>query len=186
MGAKGHDAQGLWEDRPGAISTYTRRKVDPLEMVSEDIEVLDIAHALAAQCRYNGHCFGHLSVARHSLWVADRVRATGGRTVDVLTGLLHDASEAYLGDLVKPLKHGPVLGPVFQEAEARVDHALARHFDLPWPWSPLVHEADQYVTVDMEIAALRWTWDSTPRADKEDWLAKFRVLTHALKVEKHG
>lgn len=68
-------------------------------METNNINILDIAHALSNICRFNGHTPTHYSVAKHSVLVAtllpDRLK---------LAGLLHDATEAYMGDVTRPLK----------------------------------------------------------------------------------
>jgi len=116
------------------ILTYSGKKFFPLEPVFEDIDVVDIAHSLAQQCRFNGHCRPFYSVAEHSVRVSRIVPAS-----DALWGLLHDASEAYVSDLPRPLKG---LVPEFSAAEERLQQLIARRFDLPWPIPDCVHEAD--------------------------------------------
>ena len=82
------------------IQTYTGKKVHPFNLKIEDIDIEDIAHSLALQCRFNGHVKEFYSVAEHCCRVSDicppYLKAWG---------LLHDASEAYLCDLPTPLKN---------------------------------------------------------------------------------
>lgn len=85
--------------RGGWINTYTGRKVYPLDLRPEDIDIRDIAHALALECRYLNHSSVHYSVAQHSVLLSRWVPAEFA-----LDALLHDAEEAYLGDLARPLK----------------------------------------------------------------------------------
>lgn len=142
------DHEGLHTDSPSMISTWTHKRVDPLNMRPEDFDLHDIAHALARACRYNGHVGGFLSVARHSIWVSNRLRAEG--PLLRLYGLLHDASEAYLGDMVKPLKHDPSMAR-FVEAELALEKVLAEKFGFPFPMPDVVKEADRFVTVEVEL-----------------------------------
>lgn len=86
------------------------------------VSIKDIAQSLANQCRFNGHTKRFYSVAEHSLYVS--------RVVPrhlALDGLLHDAAEAYVGDMVAPLKS---LLPEFQEVERRVHAAICIRFGL--------------------------------------------------------
>ena len=99
------------------------------------------AHALARICRYNGHVEGFLSVAEHSLDVVERLRDMGAPVEVQAQGLLHDAAEAYLGDMVGPLKHHPAMQE-FRDAEKRVEAAIAARFGLPEQLDPRVKEAD--------------------------------------------
>lgn len=110
------------------IQTFTGRLVNPLNLSVDDIDILDIAHSLAHQCRWGGHCRSHFSVAQHSVYVSRRVPSE-----DALWGLLHDASEAYLIDLPRPLKHHPEFGQVYQAAEAKVMATVAEKFGLVFP-----------------------------------------------------
>lgn len=83
----------------GWIETYTGRKVYPLEPERSEFCIEDIAHALAMTCRFNGHCSEFMSVAQHCCFVSDLCPAELR-----LAGLMHDAAEAFLGDVVSPIK----------------------------------------------------------------------------------
>ena len=113
-----------------AIQTFTGALVDPLAPDPALIEPEDIAHALAHHCRFGGHSRVFYSVAQHSCVVADAVEARGAGVDEVLSALLHDAAEAYLGDLPHPLKHRSPLGVVFREAEQRLQEAVSERFGL--------------------------------------------------------
>jgi len=81
------------------IHTFTGGWFDPLNPDPRDVRLEDIAHALALTCRYNGHVRKFYSVAEHC------VRATVGvHSSDKLWVLFHDAAEAYIADLVAPIK----------------------------------------------------------------------------------
>lgn len=145
------DKDGLWSDDPGMMTTYTRRRINPLKMTPEDVDIRDIARALTMQCRYAGHVGTFYSVAEHSVRVSDELAGTGLE----LAGLLHDAAEAYLGDLIRPLKHGP-MGEAYLEAEAHVEECIAKAFGLPHPMPPEVMEADRKVLTEYELPLRRW------------------------------
>ena len=81
------------------IQTYTGRKFYPLDPHAEDVCIEDIAHALALKCRYTGHCREFFSIAQHSVMVSRMVPES-----DAICGLLHDATEAYLPDVARPIK----------------------------------------------------------------------------------
>lgn len=91
---------------PNWIATYHKPKgfVNPLALASEDIYIEDIQHALSNICRFNGHCREFYSVAQHSVHVSEWLARNGGSLEEQFLGLLHDASEAYLGDMVRPIK----------------------------------------------------------------------------------
>lgn len=96
--------------KKGWMETYTGKRVNPLELKPSDICIKDIAHALSLICRYNGHCGRMYSVADHSIRVARMLEGSGWE----LGALMHDSAEAYLGDVIRPLKH---LFPEVVEAE---------------------------------------------------------------------
>lgn len=100
------------------------------------IDIEDVAWGLARTGRYAGQLRDDIfySVAQHSCLVADnmpeRLR---------LQGLLHDASEAYTGDMPGPLK---MLCPDFKRIEKRIELVIAHAFDLPQPLDPMVKVCD--------------------------------------------
>src|SRR6266540_4351103 len=112
------------------IQTVSGRRFNPLDPDPEQIDIGDIALALSHQCRFGGHCRVFYSVAQHSCVAADLVAERGGSTEDVLWALLHDATEAYLVDLPHPLKHRSELGRLYRAAEAAVQDAVCRRFEL--------------------------------------------------------
>ena len=116
------------------VSTYLGNRFYPFEPRIEQIAIEDIAHGLAFQCRFNGQTRVFYSVAQHSLLVAELLPASMK-----LAGLLHDAAEAYLGDMVKPLKW---FLPDYCAFEAKVTLLLERHFGLTNVDHPLIKTAD--------------------------------------------
>jgi 5'-deoxynucleotidase YfbR-like HD superfamily hydrolase len=128
------------------IQTYSGRQFFPLNPNPADIAVEDIAHSLSHLCRFAGHCRVFYSVAEHSVRVsqlAERFAHESVRWYIALWGLLHDASEAYLIDLPRPLKRSEEIGPGYRNAETRLMEAVCRRFDLR-PQEPLeVKSADQ-------------------------------------------
>ena len=105
------------------MSTYSGRRFYPTDPRPSDIFIGDIAHALSNQCRFNGHVRQHYSVAQHSVLCSERVSIVNARWA-----LLHDASEAYLGDVVKPLK---LSLPDYVKIESMVMKCICYTFGLP-------------------------------------------------------
>ena len=111
--------------RPTAneVETFTGLFVDTKNPRPETICIEDIAHSLANICRYGGHCSQFYSVAEHSVFVSKRLERRGHGSVRQLGGLLHDASESYLGDIPRPLK--PLLGAGYKRLTEKMDAAIA-------------------------------------------------------------
>lgn len=84
--------------------TFTGRMVDPLNLRVEDVHEADVAHALAHVNRFGGHARRAYSVAQHSLACSRLAAVLDRSTVAQLAALLHDAAEAYLGDVIAPIK----------------------------------------------------------------------------------
>lgn len=126
-----------------AIQTFSGALVDPLDPDPALIDPVDVAHALSHHCRFGGHSRVFYSVAQHSCLVADVVEAGGGSVEETLWALLHDATEAYLGDLPHPLKHRSPLGVAYREAEARLQEAVCTRFGLPSEPPPAIKRADR-------------------------------------------
>ena len=109
------------------------RRLDILNPSPLDIEIEDIAHGLARVSRWNGQTRGKhsFSVAQHSVMVERLVRANAPKLNQkwYLAALLHDAPEYVIGDMITPFKH--VLGGVYHEIEAGLEHAVNIRFGLP-------------------------------------------------------
>ena len=86
------------------IRTYTGVMFDPLYPNPDLIDITDIAHALSLLCRANGHFRNFYSVAQHSINCMEEAKARGHSERVQLACLLHDASEAYLSDVTRPVK----------------------------------------------------------------------------------
>ena len=86
------------------IMTHSRKMFDPLAPEPELIDIADIAHALSMLCRANGHFDSFYSVGQHSINCAVEARERGYSRKVQLACLLHDASEAYLSDVTRPVK----------------------------------------------------------------------------------
>lgn len=168
-----------------AIKTWTGRYVDPLNMTVFDVCIEDIAHALARTCRYGGHCNGFLSVARHSVWVADLLRAGGETATTELWGLLHDAPEAYLGDVPRPIKHAAEF-QAYRTADESLERVVATAFALPFPMPTTVKDADQRVLYDREMspAGARDTYDGDYYLDERVFLERYHDLVAAVLAGK--
>ena len=112
------------ERRGDWMQTYTGRKFWPLDPREEDIDPADIAHALSLICRFGGHARRFYSVAEHCVLLSYAVAPE-----HALWALLHDAAEAYVGDMVRPLKRSM---PDYRDAEDAVLMSIALRFGLPW------------------------------------------------------
>lgn len=117
----------------GSIQTVSGRWINPLAPDVAQIDIGDIAQALANTCRFGGHSRRFYSVAQHSTIVSDVCAERGASPAETLVALLHDAAEAYLVDLPHPIKHRSDLGPPFQRAEKGMEAAIAVRFELGPP-----------------------------------------------------
>lgn len=126
----GFDPDAAW------IQTHSGRRFNPIKPNPDAIVIQDIAHALSMQCRFSGHCREFYSVAQHSVLVSHICDHK-----DALWGLMHDATEAYLVDVPRPLKRsGKLQGYI--EIEAVMQEAVCRRFALPFQEPPSVKTAD--------------------------------------------
>ena len=107
------------------ILTVTGKRFDPVEPDDKLIDIYDIAHALSLICRANGHFPIFYSVAQHSIACAREAAARGLSREIVLGCLLHDASEAYLSDVTRPVKKDL---PYYLEAENALQNLIWQHF----------------------------------------------------------
>jgi hypothetical protein len=119
------------------MQTYSGGRFYPADPRAEDINPLDIAHALSMLCRYGGHISRFMSVAEHCVLMSEAVAPE-----NALAALLHDAAEAYLVDVPRPLKN---ILPEYRAIEAKVEGVIAERFGLTLPFSPEVKEADNRI-----------------------------------------
>jgi hypothetical protein len=149
------------------IETRSGRRFDVANPREEDIDIEDIALALAQTCRFGGHALRWISVAWHSVVVHDIMAMLREESTARLAALLHDAAEAYVGDMPRPLK---LAFPDFVAAENRVQDVIHRKFGLQ-PSSELLslirkvdnqtllEEARAYMAT-VDAAGNCWTKDS--------------------------
>jgi hypothetical protein len=167
------------------MQTYTGRQFFPLDPRPEDIDPLDIAHALSLICRYGGHTKRFYSVAEHCVLMADAVEPEFA-----LWALLHDATEAYVGDMVRPLKHHM---PEYRAVEDRLMAVIAERFGLSGTMPAAVKEADNRILLDERAVLLSeppevWQQDGleplgvrvrafSPEIAEKEYLLSLRILT---------
>lgn len=109
------------------MQTFSGKHFYPLSPDPDAVDPFDIAHALGMLCRYGGHVREFYSVAEHCVHMARWAMAEGlGRDV-ALWALLHDATEAYVGDMIRPLKRSM---PAYVELETGVMAAILERFGL--------------------------------------------------------
>lgn len=135
------DERGLFVDRPTAITTYSGRVIDPIDPDPADICIEDVAHHLSNLCRFTGATERFYSVAEHSVRVASLVDPEYK-----LEALLHDASEAYVADIAKPVKESEEFSG-YRDVEFHLEKAVRLAFGLPLSL-PLVHWPKQIKEAD--------------------------------------
>lgn len=158
---------------PGCIRTFTGKYVNPSDARNMEICIDDIAHALSQQPRFGGHLPRFYSVAQHCIHVTDHLPPELK-----LAGLLHDASEAYLIDVPRPVKEVLVN---YKMIENKVMTRIAHVFGFDWPLHDEVKKADEL--------ELHWEWNNlminqtpptafylTPTEAETKFLELFKVL----------
>lgn len=183
-----HNGPNLRPQRPSWqrgnwMQTYTGRQFYPLDPRPEDVDVTDIAHALSMQCRYNGHVRKFYSVAEHCVLISGLVDPE-----HAFWALLHDATEAYVGDMVRPLK---LHMPQYRDVEDRVMLAIAERFGLDPQMPAEVKAADSRILLDERAALMGdpagdWQVDGEPfgvrieawppASAREEYLHRFAEL----------
>jgi uncharacterized protein len=117
------------------FQTHSGRILNYQDPRLTDIDIHDVAVSLSRLCRFNGHSIFFYSVAQHSVLVSQLTPPE-----DALWGLLHDASEAFCGDMVSPLKK--LVGQAYLDVEKAVMHAICDRFGLPRKQPVSVKAAD--------------------------------------------
>lgn len=108
------------------IQTFSGLELDILNPHPDQISIIDIAHGLSNLCRYTGQTRFFYSVAQHSVLVATYLEKKYG-PAEAFAGLLHDASEAYMGDVATPLKK---LLPEYISLEHRLQMMINEKFKV--------------------------------------------------------
>ena len=145
------------------ITTASNKRIFPLALKPEDIDIDDIAHALSNVCRWGGHIPHFYSVAQHSVLVSEisflifreQRQQTGPvilPRIVALYGLLHDAAEAYLGDVCRPLKHdtGNATAAAYKAAEENALSVILDKFELQIESMPSVVALADNVLLKLE------------------------------------
>lgn len=164
--------ENLYSD---AIRTYSGKYLDVFNPDPEMICIEDIAHSLAHQCRFGGHLPQFYSVAQHSYFVSKMVDKEYE-----LIGLMHDASEAYLLDIPRPIKKKL---PCYKAIENSLMEVIAKKFGFQYPFPMEIKEADEtrlffewefyMLKNDTEVLGPAWK----PLEAKDSFLEVFYYLT---------
>ncbi len=168
------------------IQTFTGKAFWPLSPRPQDVCIEDIAHALSMKCRYTGHCKRFYSVAEHSVLASFMATPE-----DNFWALMHDATEAYLPDVARPVKRA-IAG--FIEIEDRLMEVIAGVFGLPMPMPASIKNIDLILLATERRDLLTeppYHWKSTenvqpiqrtidalsPERAKAAFLQRFNVLS---------
>lgn len=155
----------------GHIRTNSGKYINVHNPNEEDIDIEDIAHALAMQPRFGGHLNKHYSVAQHSIEVMKRVPQEFK-----LQALLHDASEAYIIDVPTPVKTSI---RAYYEIENTIMHCIASKFSFDFPFNEYVKDADK-IMLELEWERLVLEDYSSPfdPISMQPYQAKYEFLNH--------
>ena len=151
------------------VGTVSGEKVDLLNPNLGSINIVDIATGLAKVSRFSGQIDRPYSVAEHSICVAKTVYEKTEDPVIALQGLLHDASEAYMGDTPKPVKN--LVQPLWGDIETAIMNAVYYKWDIPRQMNYAVREADARwcLTEKLQLQPNGPSWDNTPWATVEPY-----------------
>ncbi len=159
------------------IVTYTGKKFHLIEPRIQDVDVIDIAHSLSQQCRWTGHTKHHYSIAQHAYYCSFI-----GPENEAFERLNHDDSEAYMGDMNRPLKHFTDAGPAYRKQESVVQSVIHQAFGIPEIEPPSVKIADNIMlytekaqimeSIQFEVSN---PWIESPVANIviEEWTPKY-------------
>lgn len=171
------------------MQTHSGRRFYPLDPRPDDVDIDDIAHALAHLCRYAGHVDRFYSVAEHCVLLSHAVPVELA-----LDALMHDAAEAYVVDVPRPLKrHLPGYADIEDRVLDKIWTAIGRDHPHPYRIPAEVKAADTRILLDERATLMANTvheWDVDqleplgvtvagwpPHLAKAAWLRRFRQLT---------
>jgi hypothetical protein len=166
------------------IITFTGRQVDPFNLQPEDVNIVDIAHSLSQQNRYGGHTFKPYSVGAHCIIMENTFTDKFEQREMGLDALMHDASEAYITDIPRPIKERI---PMIEEIEANILYVIyqkygIKHFlevqsyDHAMVYGEIEHlkmlnEIEDRIPTNMKITNLQ------PSTIRQKFLNRFEILT---------
>lgn len=156
----------------GCVRTSTGKYINYTDINPDDICIEDIAHALSMQCRFGGHLPQFYSVAQHSVHCSELVHPDYA-----LEALLHDASEAYMLDIPKPLKN---LLPDYEALEEKMMRTISEKYNITHPLSQPVKSVDAIMlVVEFKSIMLQgnmievWSMEDS----KRKFIERYRELT---------
>lgn len=148
------------------IQTASGRMFYPFDPRPDEIHIEDIAAGLSRQCRFGGQLRAGVefySIAEHCVLLARHFRARGNREL-AKWALMHDAAEAYLNELVRPIKRAI---PAYSDIEARIMREICGKFGLPFEEPQEVKDADRRILTDERLNVMAeppapWATDGEP------------------------
>jgi hypothetical protein len=170
----------------GWIQTFSGGRFYPLAPEPDDVKIVDVAHALSLNNRFTGHALRPYSVGEHSLLVVRILMGWGQGPETLMWGLMHDASEAYISDIARPLKVQPEF-KFYRDIEKEVMDAVAQHFRLELSEPAIVKEADTLaLAIEAEMLMpqrekAEWAWlPPIPEEFKQIHLGKPAIIVEEM------
>ena len=140
------------------IQTYTGKRFYPFDPKPDEVDLEDIAHSLALSCRFNGHCSDFYSIAQHSVIVSQIVKPEQG-----LPALLHDAAEAYIGDIIRPVKKN-LEG--IEEIEEKIQGVILSYFGVTNYDAKEIQRADDIALITEKRDLKKGSVDDWPESSQ--------------------
>lgn len=163
------------------IRTFKGLYVDVFNPDPKTLDIEDIAHALSQVCRFAGHTHKFYSVAQHCIECVTELTKRGTEDKKILlTMLMHDATEAYLGDMARPIKKRM---PEYKNIENLLMATIAEKWELYFPFPPVIKTIDNYILeVEHDSVILRKNYIPIrePREAEEQFLYLFKRLRDPL------
>lgn len=163
------------------LFTFTGKRINPEKPKPSDICIEDIAHALSYTNRYGGHRKNPISVAQHSIIVANQVLRISGSWSEAKAALLHDATEAYLCDLVSSVK---ALLPEYKKLEAKWARQIEKALNFKTKDMKLLERIDKQDVLKIEETAecesnmYKWLFKQSPETVKKVFLINYQTYAN--------
>lgn len=175
--------------KKGCINTLSGKYIDLINPNVDDIDIIDIISGLSKKPHYSGQTNDFFSISQHSIYVSRLIECDSPRDYKLqLAGLLHDASEAYLGDMVSPIKS---YLPTFKVIEDRLQECIFEKYNLDVELMKKIKPYDKYV-LKLEYMAF---YLNRPELIKEYWSPavaefyfqkRFNTLIHKINTKNAG